>query len=186
MGLDMYLSAERSLYPDYKDRAKVDLPEVKKIRKMFPEMFKTGNLDYVRLQFEAGYWRKANHIHKWFVENVQGGVDNCGKYYTSREDLKKLLAICLELVSKTKLKKGKISTGYTFDKKGNKKYSYEDGEIVDKPKIAHGLLPTEGGFFFGGTNYDQWYYEDTKETIKIIEKCLKLPEEWNFEYHSSW
>lgn len=20
---------------------------------------------------EVGYWRKANHIHKWFVDNVQ-------------------------------------------------------------------------------------------------------------------
>ena len=23
-------------------------------------------------------WRKANAIHKWFVDNVQDGVDDCG------------------------------------------------------------------------------------------------------------
>lgn len=25
---------------------------------------------------EIGYWRKANHIHKWFVDKVQGGDDD--------------------------------------------------------------------------------------------------------------
>ena len=34
---------------------------------------------------EVGYWRKANHIHSWFVENVQGGNDDCS-YYTVKED----------------------------------------------------------------------------------------------------
>jgi len=25
---------------------------------------------------ENGHWRKANHIHDWFVKNVKGGVDD--------------------------------------------------------------------------------------------------------------
>lgn len=28
---------------------------------------------------EIGYWRKANHIHKWFVDCVQDGEDDCEK-----------------------------------------------------------------------------------------------------------
>lgn len=42
------------------------------------------------VSFEVMYWRKANAIHKWFVENVQKGVDDCGSYYVSIEDLTKL------------------------------------------------------------------------------------------------
>ena len=40
---------------------------------------------------ELAYWRKANQIHKWFVDNVQEGVDNCGEYYVSHEKLQELL-----------------------------------------------------------------------------------------------
>ena len=36
------------------------------------------------------YWRKANQIHKWFVDNVQGGEDDCGAYIVEREQLEDL------------------------------------------------------------------------------------------------
>ena len=42
---------------------------------------------------ETGYWRKANHIHQWFVENIQDGNDDCREYYVPRERLKELLEI---------------------------------------------------------------------------------------------
>jgi hypothetical protein len=38
------------------------------------------------------YWRKANAIHKWFVENVQDGRDECQRSYVERDQLKRLLA----------------------------------------------------------------------------------------------
>ena len=40
---------------------------------------------------EVGYWRKANQIHKWFVDNVQGGEDDCSPYPVTRDQLEKLL-----------------------------------------------------------------------------------------------
>lgn len=43
---------------------------------------------------EIGYWRKANCIHNWFVENIQDGIDNCAAYYISHEDLKRLKNLC--------------------------------------------------------------------------------------------
>ena len=48
----------------------------------------------VHVEVTCAYWRKANQIHKWFVDNVQGGNDNCGEYYVSHEKLKELLATC--------------------------------------------------------------------------------------------
>ena len=43
---------------------------------------------------EVGYWRKANQIHNWFVQNVQGGLDDCGEWYVSTEELLELKALC--------------------------------------------------------------------------------------------
>ena len=46
------------------------------------------------VEVTCAYWRKANQIHKWFVDNVQGGNDNCGEYYVSHEKLKELRETC--------------------------------------------------------------------------------------------
>ena len=43
---------------------------------------------------DYGYWRKANAIHKWFVENVQDGNDDCGTYHVSKEQFQQLIADC--------------------------------------------------------------------------------------------
>lgn len=53
---------------------------------------------------------------------------------------------------------------------------------------AEELLPTQSGFFFGSTDYDQWYFDDIKYTIEQIEQVLK---ETDFDiyaiyYCSSW
>lgn len=37
-----------------------------------------------------GYFRKHNNIHKWFVNNIQNGVDDCGRYEVSLSKIKEL------------------------------------------------------------------------------------------------
>ena len=84
MGLDMYLERqihvaglEGAIPLDYKGRAvKIDPYKVTTIIE------------------EIGYWRKANQIHNWFVQNVQDGKDNCGKYRVSQEQLVELKNLC--------------------------------------------------------------------------------------------
>lgn len=132
-------------------------------------------------------WRKANHIHKWFVDNVQDGVDDCGTYEVTKEQLEELLDICKEVINNSKLVKGKIVNGQTI-KNGEWVNCYEDGEYVEDSSVAEELLPTTSGFFFGGTQYDKWYIADVKYTIKVIEDVLNTTD---FEheivmYHSSW
>ena len=52
---------------------------------------------------------------------------------------------------------------------------------------ADNLLPSQSGFFFGSTEYDEWYFGDIEETVKQLESVLKnTPENWRFEYQSSW
>lgn len=48
---------------------------------------------------EVGYWRKANAIHKFFVENVQDNIDDCAAYQVSQEDLINLLSFIDEVLS---------------------------------------------------------------------------------------
>jgi hypothetical protein len=182
MGLDMYLTAKQFFWTKNHKTGRQN-KEAQQIKKMFPEM-KGSRLDYTI--FEVGYWRKANAIHKWFVDNVQSGKDDCKGYYVSTKDLEKLKSVCEKILKIAIIKKGKIKNGYTFDDKGRKKYNYEYGEYIKNSEEIAELLPTEGGFFFGGTDYDKWYLDGIKNTIKIINKCLKLPDCWKFEYRSSW
>jgi hypothetical protein len=60
-------------------------------------------------------------------------------------------------------------------------------EVISNPKLAEELLPTASGFFFGSTEYDEWYFGSIQETHDIIDTILKtIPDEWSFEYQASW
>lgn len=159
MGLDMYLErCDRKVW-GYKN---LDVDEVKSenpdlYNELKPYIVQRGkHFHWGSLFEEVGYWRKANAIHRWFVENIQDGVDDCGKYEVEKEKLEELLAYCKE--------------------------------VLEDHSKAEELLPSQCGFFFGSTEYDEWYFEDIKDTIKILEKVL---EETDFDrqmitYQSSW
>jgi hypothetical protein len=59
-------------------------------------------------------------------------------------------------------------------------------QVLADQSLAETLIPTGEGFFFGGTEYDEWYFTGLTDTIKIIDACLNMPEAWDFEYQSSW
>lgn len=60
-------------------------------------------------------------------------------------------------------------------------------EVISNPKLAEELLPTASGFFFGSTEYDEWYFGSVQETHDMIDTILKtIPDEWSFEYQASW
>lgn len=50
------------------------------------------------------------------------------------------------------------------------------------------LLPPTEGFFFGGTDIDQWYWESITDTIAQLDRIFNLPDldQLGFSYHSSW
>ena len=59
---------------------------------------------------------------------------------------------------------------------------------------AEELLPTCDGFFFGGTEYDKYYFNDIDKAMKILDACIKFLEEkekakdysWGLYYQASW
>lgn len=147
MGLDMYLNAERYLW----SHVDVDTTLSENIGQLVG-LPADGRIKTITV--EAGYWRKANQIHKWFVENVQDGEDDCRSAHVSREKLTELREFCQK--------------------------------VIDNNELAAKLLPRAEGFFFGNKEYDQWYFEQLKETIEVIDNALAMPEQWDFNYCSSW
>jgi hypothetical protein len=146
MGLDMYLTAKRWIWFD-EDAISAAVAEI------FPEI---KDRKVKEVSVEAAYWRKANAVHKWFVDNVQNGVDDCGYYDISRAQLIELRDTCQR--------------------------------VLDFRHLAAGQLPPAGGFFFGGTDIDEYYFRDVEDTVNMIESVLRdFPEgKWEFQYHSSW
>lgn len=120
MGLDMYLEAERyvSEYFDEKDGERAA-----KINELFPEF---GNLPVKKIRVEAAYWRKANAIHKWFVDNVQDGVDECQESYVDREQLETLRQLCLEVLDTKDASKLPPQAGFFFGSTDIDEWYFED------------------------------------------------------------
>lgn len=154
MGLDMYLNKKSYVQNwDHQKPEEKHQITVKKGGKARKDI-QPKRISYITEQ--VAYWRKFNALHAWFVQNCQGGVDECQESYVSIEKLKELLA-ALEQV------------------------------IADK-NSATKVLPTQGGFFFGGTDYDDYYFQDVKDTIKVLKALIKESEgvDCDFYYQASW
>lgn len=129
MGLDMYLRGSRYLYA-YGDGDDRNLS--REIQNLFPELAdRQGRFDesvVKEIEIEAGYWRKANQIHKWFVDHVQDGEDDCGTYSVSRAQLTELLELCQRVLGFRHLANELLPSaeGFFF---GNT--NYDDGYYQD-------------------------------------------------------
>ena len=147
MGLDMYLRGTKTfgIYP--RGQYKPPFERTFEFQSLLNNHdMENAPIDYgtswscYTVQFPLMYWRKSNQIHQWFVQNVQGGKDNCDEYSVSLDQLK--------LLSKT-IEPALVSTA-----------------------AATELLPTAEGFFFGSQEYDEYYFEDLKNTKKQIDKII--------------
>ncbi len=147
MGLDMYLNAKRFLWHNETELAD-------KIAEHLPEI---NDRRIKEITIEAAYWRKSNMIHKWFVDNVQDGNDDCGNYEVSREKLQELIDI-IDKVLADKTQAGNLlpnTAGFFFGSQDYDQYYFED--LQDTKRVLEGLLGN-----------------------------AELNKHWYFEYHSSW
>lgn len=63
-------------------------------------------------------------------------------------------------------------------------------QVLKNNELAEELLPTQSGFFFGGTEYDEYYFKDLEYTVKMIDEVIEENENFDslsdFYYRSSW
>lgn len=69
-------------------------------------------------------------------------------------------------------------------------------DVITNPELAQELLPTQAGFFFGDTNYNEYYIEDLKEYIRQADEIIADYEneiangtdkyDLDYTYQASW
>ncbi len=177
MGLDMYLEITRYVSQfDVVPRKQDEEDHYSRVVREGPPIIESWLEPYGLAQFrdprnfamisvttQAIYWRKANHIHQWFVEHVQGGVDECQRSYLGRDDLNALLKECNKALA-----------------------SRGTSDETD-------ILKPQSGFFFGSTNRDDWYWQQTEYTAERLTKIVALLDKealenrhYDLHYQASW
>lgn len=183
MGLDMYLTRKVYVGAEYEHRGVVAKISVK----VGNRKLKIDPTKITYIEEKAGYWRKANQIHSWFVNNVQDGEDNCNPHWVSKAQMEELLEICNKILNSTKLVDGKVWNGQRSTPSGKWEDIWEDGKIMENPMLAQEYLPTESGFFFGSEKYDENYWQDLLDTVEILKNALDSYDgDSEFYYCSSW
>lgn len=169
MGLDMYLEIRKSEYrsKSHQDKGSdLALEYPKDITEFIPDL--TDLRISRQTNYEVGYWRKANQIHNWFMENCarrdeyDNPIDDCRPVEITVDKLEALLDTCKK--------------------------------VLADHSLAGSLLPTADGFFFGSTEYDDYYFGQIEQTIEIIEPVLKFAKHkleikdytWEVYYQASW
>lgn len=107
---------------------------------------------------EIAYWRKANAVRRWFVDNCGYNENsNCEYFEIDKNDIYALLRDAIDV------------------------YNKHDAEYSAR------ILPTSMGFFFGDTEYDEWYYDNIGNTIRQLSEVLTTVD-WEEEdvYYYEW
>ena len=120
----------------------------------------------------SGYWRKFNALHGYICDTFADGVDECQVIPLTKANLKKILSV---------LKKTKKILDKHFEKDEKGAYSFT-GNVKDIP------LQPRGGFFFGGTEIDEWYQDDVDESVKFFSNLVDTFDSRNevCYYQASW
>mgnify|MGYP003647147385 FL=1 len=163
MGLDMYLDARKFISKtNFGLGEGVNNPEYNYILEKSPKgLTDNDGYGYAKVTLNVGYWRKANAIHNWFVNECGGSVDNCQEIYVSMPELNLLRDSCKKVLDAPPEERSDVA-----------------GEVD--------LVPIEG-FFFGTTEMDEWYIADLEHTVKIIDNLDSVDYSgWDFSYQASW
>ena len=171
MGLDMYLTISeyvaRTKRDDMSGDAPVANPLFQELVNRRPSWVDKSAHTGISLEYPAGYWRKANAIHNWFVQNVQDDRDECQKSYVSAEQLRELRDACEQVL-----------------------WTQGDSRVGVQEKAEEVGLAPKAGFFFGSTDYDEYYLEDLRYTVKLInrmEAAGVFDNAWvDIYYQASW
>ena len=164
MGLDMYFYARKTTYKSFSKWDKPDRAD----ETNYPEDLKTFS-DYIydrnfksvqtETSYQIGYFRKFNALHSYIVKTFADGVDNCQEILLYKEDVEKIKKVLDDVLNAH--------------------------QQVEKAKE---ILPTQSGFFFGSTDYDEFYFDDAKDAADLMQNLLDNFDFENYQliYKASW
>jgi len=92
---------------------------------------------------EVAYWRKANQIRDWFVRHIDEF-----EYSDNCKYFKCSKELLEELI-------------------------FDCEKVLANHELAPIYLPTQGGFFFGDTEYDEYYYQVLSNTVDQLTQILE-------------
>ena len=173
MGLDMYLTANEYVSRTQRDPQGLSYDTPKRnplfdtLADRRPGWVDEAGYQGISISYPIAYWRKANAIHNWFVQNVQDDRDECQKSYVSAQNLRDLRDACEDVI-----------------------WTRGDSRVSVQEKAEEVGLAPKAGFFFGSTDYDDFYFQDLLYTVKTINRLEAngvLDNAWvDIEYQSSW
>ncbi len=153
------------------------------------------DIDFVKVRQrrkELSYFRKVNFLVKFFNDKM---VEYCGGTILDgldvpidREWCEELLEKCNKVVDKY----NELKASYTPDTNDDNTNLFESKEANDLfAKFASETLPTMAGFFYGSTDYDEWYLNDVKDVIEhlknnIIPEFDKLDDDEYIAFNANW
>ena len=155
MGLDMYLYVKK-----YESVSRWDEKAQEKVKSFYPkELQELGkrhledNFLSKETRYQVGYWRKANAIHKWFIDHCAKGEDDCRSMWVSVKKLEELLDIIKDILFDSSSAKNKLPTqaGFFFGSQEYDEWYFED------LKYTKDLLERVLNFLAKNTNYEVYY-----------------------------
>ena len=172
MGLDMYLEGSLYFGGNFNEKDETIVLKRKAVWEKEEKILEINVKDISDIKFRLAYWRKANAIHKWFVDHCFNGVydDYQGEDIdVSKEQLIELKELCKKVLEELE--------GKTYE--------------AQKEIIAN-TLPMQKGFFFGYNESEdgiECYIYDLENTIKQIDDAIKKCEKYDVKsivYNASW
>lgn len=140
---------------------------------------------------EIAYWRKANAIHAWFERRLvpEGEeMEDCKPYYVGKEDLLALKSDCEKVLKASKLVEETVQVKQYNSETKEYEFVPTTRMMIEDPTVAMKLLPTQSGFFFGSTMYDDDYLHSLENTIEQIDQILDTVDfdACDLEYKAWW
>ena len=161
MGLDMYLEVRQHISRvDWKDVEAGERPE-------FRSVVQTAGLtDMVQPEGYQGATVEVP-VYYWRKANAihQFFVDRCAEGEDNCQPMYVSTTVLEELVKKC-------------------------DEVLKNPDDAQDILPTQSGFFFGPTDYDEYYFgqvAETRDDIRaMLDKISVSTGDFDLLYQASW
>lgn len=127
------------------------------------------------IQEEVMLWRDADHIHGWFVDNVQNGKDDGQEHFVHETQLRKLLAVCEQVLNNSHLVRKNVfkeADDYEINRRMDAKGEPPRG--IKNVSVAYKLLPHRKGSWWASSQgeYGEAYLKDVEATRDWAECML--------------